>query len=115
MIIRKPGTQNRPENCPYTGRMKAVLIMESCINYAGCEDGRAWVSSDERRWINRLMRLAAEYPDEVTIKKLPEQNDGCIYGYVPREWVKISPPRRISEDQRTAMAERLKVARESRK
>lgn len=75
-----------------------------------------WVSSDQQKMINRVRKLAAEHPDEVTIKAYPEQNDGCIYATMPAEWLKLSPPRTVNmtDERKAELAERLRKARESR-
>lgn len=67
----------------------------------------AFVSGDDPKLINRMKKLAADYPLDVEISLMPEDNHGCIYGRVPRAWVKIQPPRKISEEQRAASARRL--------
>lgn len=70
-----------------------------------------WVSSDQQKIINRVRKLAAEHPDEVTVKAQPEQNDGCIYATMPAEWLRLSPPikREMTEEQRQAASERMKA------
>ena len=75
-----------------------------------------WVSSDQQKIINRVQKLAEQYPSEVTIKRQPEQNDGCIYATMPAEWLKLSPPlrREMDEQQKAELVERLRSARESR-
>lgn len=75
--------------------------METCIEYT---DGTAWISSDERKWINRVHKLKADRPDEVQIKREPEDNDGCIYATVPAKWVRVSPPRVLSEEHKAKLA-----------
>ena len=74
-----------------------------------------WVSTDEKKWINRLLKLAAQHPDEVTIRALPDENDGCLYLKCPAEWLKIAPPRRLNltEEQRIARVEALNLARKA--
>lgn len=75
----------------------------------------AYFSSDEQKWINRIHKLKESEPDSVNIISEPEENDGCIYASVPSKWLKIAPPRHVNftEEQREAMRERLKNARES--
>lgn len=68
--------------------------METCINY--CEPGFAYISSDERRWINRMNKLADEYPDDCTIIKRPEDNGGFIYCRFPQKWARVNPPKRVA-------------------
>ena len=82
--------------------------METSCTYT---DTTMYVSSDQLRVINRIRKLAEQHPDEVTILRQPEQNDGCIYATMPSAWFKISPPikREMTEEQRQAAAERMRV------
>lgn len=80
--------------------------METCFNY--CDRARGFFSSDERKWINRIYKLKEKYPDKIRIIAEPETNDGCLYVELPTEWLKITPPRTYTEEQRLAMAERLR-------
>ena len=84
--------------------------METCISYTG---ERSFLSSDERKTINRVLKLKEQYPDEVRILAMPENNDGCIYVELSAKWVRISPPRRVeySDEQRAEMAERMMKVR----
>lgn len=88
--------------------------METSCSYVGGE--RLYVSSDERRWINRINTLADLYPDDVELLALPENNDGCIYASVPAKWLKISPPPKrapMSEERKQELRENLQKYRES--
>lgn len=67
----------------------------------------AFVSVDDMAWINKLKKLKSEHPDEVDILFTPEENDGMLVARVPKRWIKIVPPRRMSEEQRQACVERL--------
>lgn len=62
---------------------------------------------------NKLLRYAEERPDEVKIEALNQ--DGSAFIKVPVKWVKISPPRKISEEQREAMGERARKMWEEKK
>lgn len=79
--------------------------METCINY--CEPGWAYMSSDERRWINHMRKLAELRPAECIIIKQPEDNDGFIYSKFPVEWTRVAPPRQVSmtDEQRAKRRE----------
>lgn len=85
--------------------------METCINY--CESGWAYMSSDEQRWKNRLIRLAREHSEDCIILKKPEENDGFIYAKFLQRWVRVKPPqtRIMTEEQKRATAERLAQGR----
>lgn len=85
--------------------------METCFNY--CSD-TAFFSSDERKWINRIRKLKEEHPDEITIIREPEVNDGCIYAKLPPSWLKVQPPRKLdlTDEQRAELRERLNNVRQ---
>ena len=89
--------------------------METAMGYLTEDEGRAWFSSDEKKWKNRIMKLAEEYPEQVKITVYPEDNDGCINAWIPAKWIRVKPPikRNLTEEQRMAMSERLKKAREA--
>lgn len=83
--------------------------METQTGYLA-DDQVLWFSSDERKWITRILKLAEAHPQEVTIKKRPEENDGCIYATMPATWLKISPPAKkdLTDEQRQELAERAR-------
>ena len=86
--------------------------METCINY--CEPGFAYISSDERRWITKVIALANDHPDECIIIKHPQDNDGFIYAKFPQKWARIAPPRHMSDEQKAIAGERLRRFRAAR-
>ena len=55
---------------------------------------------------SKLLRLAEENPNEVKI--MTENEDGSLFAHIPVRYVKISPPRQISEEQKEAASERFK-------
>ncbi len=65
------------------------------------------VSTGEAKWKNRLVELAKSHPEINIVENL----DGSIYSHIPKNWLKITPPRKLSEEQRLAAAERLKAGR----
>lgn len=84
--------------------------METCFEYIDKED--AYFSSDERKWIARIRKLAEKFPDKVTILKQPEENDGCIYATLPSEYLNIGPKKRMNlTDEQIAI--RREIARKS--
>lgn len=88
--------------------------METCCEYTDKE--RMYLSTDERRLITRILRFYEKNPDDVTIIKRPEENDGCLYCIVPPAWLKVTPPvkREMTEEQRQAMMERMANMRDKR-
>lgn len=87
--------------------------METSISY--CGGGRMYFSSDERRWITRIRKLAAENPQDVRIIQQPEHNNGCIYAELSVDYLKIAPKRRVefSDEQLAIMRERMKSIRKT--
>ena len=55
---------------------------------------------------SKLLRLARENPNEVEI--MVENQDGSLFAHIPVRYVKISPPKKMSEEQREAASERFK-------
>ena len=88
-------------------------MKETVVGYIDADDYASFTSA-EKKWINKILKLKAEHPDKVDIKAYPEDNQGYIYAHLPKKWLKISPPRQMSEEQRAVMAERLKTIRENK-
>lgn len=68
------------------------------------------VSSDDYAWKNRMRKLAEENPNEVIVKKLPEEPSDYMTIWVPKKWVKIRPKRKMSDEQKEKQIETLKRA-----
>lgn len=73
----------------------------------------ATVTSNERKWITKIRKLAEQRPDEVKIVLEPEDNFGYMLVHLPKSYMKLSPPhtKTMTDEQRAAAAERLKKAR----
>lgn len=69
------------------------------------------VSFCMHKWINKVKKLQEEHPDDVKI--LSENKDGSICAKLPIKYLKLSAPRKVSEEQRQAAAERFKKLREN--
>lgn len=74
----------------------------------------ATASFTQLKMINKMERLAAEYPDECQI--LAHNDDGSILVHFPVSWVNVRRPihRELTEEQRQELRDRLKGAREKR-
>lgn len=81
---------------------------ETIILYTEADD-RAEVYTHNKKMINRLAKLCAERPDEV--EKIREADTGAVTYTVPRDWIRVVPKRRVSEECRAAAAERLAALR----
>lgn len=64
-------------------------------------------------WKSKLMRYAKEHPEEV--KLMVENADGSAFFHVPVNYIKCSPPRQISEEQKEAARQRFQEMREKKK
>lgn len=60
----------------------------------------------------KIRNLAEEYPDQVKIRC--DNSDGTIVATLPVKFIKISAPRKVSEEQRQAAAERFKKMHEAK-
>lgn len=73
------------------------------------DDKFAVISTNEKRIVNQVLRLAEERPGDVVIQFPPERNGGVLVAKVPRSWIrKPSPPRVVSDEQRARMSEQFK-------
>lgn len=75
-------------------------------------DNYCCVYTGERKFINQLNELSEQYSE---VKILHINSDGSIVAHVPYNWFRfIKPPtkRNYTEEQRKAMSNRMKKARE---
>lgn len=78
-------------------------------------DNYCIVFTGGKKFINQLKEFSKLYPNDVKIQY--ENNDGSIEVKVPYNWFRfIKPPtkRNYTEEQRKAMSERMKRARENK-
>ena len=55
-----------------------------------------------------MRKLATEHPSEVDIFT---DDDVYTAGHIPTSWIKIHPPRQLSDDQKAELAERMRNIR----
>ena len=82
--------------------------METCFNY--CDDKVAFFSSDERKWLNRIHKLKEQFPEQITIIREPEVNDGCIYCKLPASALRVQLKQKVelSAERKQELSERMK-------
>lgn len=68
------------------------------------EEKTATLSLHKKKYVNRIKKLAESRPDEV---ELAENSDGTICATIPIKWIKISPSRQLTEEQRENIHLRL--------
>lgn len=93
---------------------------EGLTDYSG-ESVIEWLRGDKEITVsfpnatkecNRVLAYAKQYPDEV---KITHQNaDGSIVARIPKAYLRLTRPvrRELTEEQKAAAAERLRIARE---
>ena len=81
-------------------------VRETTTNYINGDDTFTMFSS-EAKWIRKIHSLAEAHPKEVHIKY--ENDDGSICAEIPKSYFKVSPPRKVSEEQKQAASERFKA------
>ena len=69
------------------------------------DENRAGVTLTQGRYKGRIEKLAEEYPDECEV--VARNKDGSIFAHIPVGWVKIGPPRNVSDEQRQQASERM--------
>ena len=69
------------------------------------DENQASLTLTQGRFKSRIEKLAVERPGECEI--LARNKDGGISAHVPVSWVKISPPREVSEEQRIQAKKRM--------
>lgn len=82
---------------------------ETIINFNE-EEKSASVYTHNRPLIRKLEKLAKERPGEVRLVKVSHLGQAVEY-YVPKSWLRINPPRQLSEEQRAKLYESSKGTR----
>jgi len=85
-------------------------IQENSIEFYG-SDQRMTCTFQTQRFRNKIKSLAEKYPEEVTVI---EDADGYTVAHLPLTYLKISAPRKMSEEQKKTMGERLKQINNTR-
>lgn len=71
----------------------------------------AGLTLNQPKYINRIRSIAKNHPE---VRIIAENEDGSLYCKVPLSYIKISPPREMTDEQRKAASERLKKNRVNR-
>lgn len=62
---------------------------------------------------SKLLKLSERHPEKVN--HIVENKDGSMVCHIPVSYIKISPPRKVSDEQREALGERSRKMWEERK
>lgn len=85
---------------------------ENCIEWLNNQK-EITLSLCQEKWINKIKKLHKNNPDDVEI--IAENVDGSICAKLPISFLKISPPRQVTEEQRQLASERFKKMHEENK
>lgn len=88
---------------------KFELDNENVISFEKGSDV-ASVTFSQVRLANRIRKLADKFPDDVKIRA---DYGLIVVATIPTKYIKISPPRVVSDDQKKVAAERLSKSRMS--
>lgn len=87
-------------------------IRETCFEFVDTDDIATFYSSD-RKYVNIIRKLKKKYPDDVDIRA--DNDDGSICAHVPKSWMRVRPPKKVSEQQRARMREIGKQLQEKKR
>lgn len=73
---------------------------ENCIEFLKDAD-RATLTLTQGRFKGKVERLAKSHPDQCEI--VARNRDGSMCAHVPVDWIRIKPPRELSEKQREVL------------
>lgn len=73
---------------------------------------RATLTFSQGRFISRVRKLAEERPEDCQITA--ENADGSIVAHVPVSWIKINPPRELTEGRKQSSFAALEKAWKAR-
>lgn len=83
-------------------KFSAAYEKETIINFNNAEQNAScYTLNIQKRQM--LLNLAEEYPDDV---KIISKRDDMVEVTFPKKWVKIRPPRKLTEEQRVNAVER---------
>lgn len=83
-------------------KFSAAYEKETVINFNNAEQNASCYTLNTHKR-QMLLNLAEEYPDDV---KIISKRDDMVEVTFPKKWVKIRPPRKLTEEQRVNALER---------
>ena len=83
-------------------KFSAAYEKETVINFNNAEQNASCYTLNTHKR-QMLLNLAEEYPDDV---KIISKRDDMVEVTFPKKWVKIRPPRKLTDEQRVNAVER---------
>lgn len=87
---------------------RSRLEQETIINFNE-EEKVASVYTFNKTLQRRLAKLAEQYPDDCKREFDTWQPEGSVDYTVPKKWIKINPPRFVSDKQKALSSLRMKA------
>lgn len=85
-------------------RFSIAAEKETIINFNNAEQEASYYTLNLNKRA-QILQLAEEYPDDVHIIR---QSDDMVEATLPKKWIKIRPPRKLTDEEREIMVERGK-------
>ena len=82
----------------------AFDVKQTCIDHID-GDKHITVTASENWSVKKILALSETHPDLVEITHT--NPDGSLLAHIPKGWLKISPPRKMSEAQRESARQRM--------
>ncbi len=76
------------------------------------DEKRATLTITQGRYQSKIKKLAKTHPEECQI--VANNKDGSIVAHVPVAWIKISPLKKVNEQQKEQARERMKMMQNNR-
>lgn len=89
--------------------MTITDVKESSIYWVNGEKVVSFMAPRNTKLARKVLRLADSKPDDVKIDRV--NDDGTVFAHFPLKYLKITPPREMSDEQKSMMAERMKRGR----
>lgn len=95
-----------------------INVNECAVNFIKGEKVASVTAAAGTKWNNRIRKWAEEFPEAVQILAVNE--DGSVFAHFPSKFVKLERPverkgREMTDEEKAAAAERLRVVREKQK
>ena len=84
--------------------IRTTDLKENAIEWYNGQD-TITLTLSQKKFINKINRLAKEYPNEVKIDKI--NDDGTILAHIPLKYLRITKPREFTEEEKLKAKERL--------
>lgn len=98
-------TEDTVSDSSDVNKFSAAYEKETVINFNNAEQNASCYTLNTHKR-QMLLNLAKEYPDDV---KIISKRDDMVEVTFPKKWVKIRPPRKLTEEQRVNAVERGKA------